>query len=176
MKLFIAILPPVELIEALHNVKKQNAHNIAGIRWIQPKNFHITLRYLGATSTLTLPKIIDHLSTIGNTTSPFAMVPKKISFSPGKKPNMYWCYFEKNNFYEKLCHRVSKEIVSDMPSRSNVIPHINIANFKKPSHYYPSSIDTELPAYSWQADRFYLLDGHQHNCYELPLAEIKLNG
>ena len=43
-RLFVAVWPPDELVETLSGLPRKNR---PGIKWVEPENWHVTLRFLG---------------------------------------------------------------------------------------------------------------------------------
>lgn len=90
-----------DLMELRHEIKTALAHE--RISWVDPANFHITLRFLGDTSPGDVEKISVAMKGSGfiqNASS--APVTGVKSFGPAKKPRVIWAAFGQEQWFKEL--------------------------------------------------------------------------
>jgi 2'-5' RNA ligase len=88
---FIAIGIPVQLQrnigECIEILKKHDAD----IKWVAPENLHLTLKFLGNTPDVLLPKIRESLAAVVSTYTPFYIKIYGTGVFPDKKhPRVIW--------------------------------------------------------------------------------------
>jgi 2'-5' RNA ligase len=62
MRLFIAIDPPPEVRDKLAAMQKVLAHTKAAVRWVDPSDYHVTIKFLGETDEGFLPRLKERLT------------------------------------------------------------------------------------------------------------------
>lgn len=133
-RLFIAIklIPDDNLLGTYYSLKQ--AFRYDKIRWVNPDNFHITLKFLGNTSEDKIDVISE---VINNTVKPFSMF--KIDFdSTGVfgsryKPRVIWFGIKDNEQLKRLGVELINNIDdSGIPKdRQNFVPHLTIGRITK---------------------------------------------
>ncbi len=81
------------------------------ISWVDPDNFHVTIRFIGDTKT-------DRVQLIGNVLEDTVTIPERRetslgtagSFGPRKKPRVVWVGFEETGFFQALKTEVDRAL------------------------------------------------------------------
>jgi 2'-5' RNA ligase len=63
-RLFIAVIPPAQVIDAMEALVGPRRESVAGWRWSRPENWHITLAFLGDVDDDRRDALSEHLDTI----------------------------------------------------------------------------------------------------------------
>ncbi|MDD2679988.1 MAG: RNA 2',3'-cyclic phosphodiesterase [Candidatus Omnitrophica bacterium] len=64
MRTFIAIELPQHIKDRLAELQARLKQSGADVKWVEPKNIHLTLKFLGETSDEKLPKIIEAMESV----------------------------------------------------------------------------------------------------------------
>jgi 2'-5' RNA ligase len=91
MRTFIAIELPQRITAALENVQKTLKSSKLKIRWVQPENIHLTLKFLGDTPPEAVDPINRTLSESVRGYDPISLSAKGSGAFPGlKNPRVIW--------------------------------------------------------------------------------------
>lgn len=91
MRLFTAIELPDELRGAIAEVLEDLARSVNGVKWVEPWNLHITLKFLGEVEPDNVPGIIDSLQKVSHQCRRFVLYPDKTGFFPERgAPRVIW--------------------------------------------------------------------------------------
>jgi 2'-5' RNA ligase len=72
MRLFVAVVPPVEVVEALSEfVEPRRAHPDEDVRWAADENWHITLAFLGEVPEYKTDELAERLEIAAKRQKPF---------------------------------------------------------------------------------------------------------
>jgi len=72
MRLFVAVVPPVEVVEALSEfVEPRRTHPDEDIRWAADENWHITLAFLGEVPEYKTEELAERLESAAKRQKPF---------------------------------------------------------------------------------------------------------
>lgn len=126
IRLFVAIEVPQRLRAELARLQ----NGVPGARWVEPENFHLTLRFIGNVDNAAASDIDDQLgriSAIG-----FELAIKGVGyFADGARLNALYAVVETNPALEHLRQKVDSAI-----SRAGVrldnrrfVPHVTLARF-----------------------------------------------
>lgn len=132
-RIFIAINLPQQLTEKLARVK----NNWPGLpcRWVEAKNLHITLIFLGNTGEKELQKIEKTVESVVDQYRPFPVELVKICYGPPKKipPFLVWIQGESEKLVQlkKDLDRELAQKISYRPEKRRYIPHITLGRIKK---------------------------------------------
>ncbi len=164
MKLSTGIEITQDFITPLSELKSNNRH-LNGIRWNKPENFHITTYYFGDTLSIKLNEIIQKLESVTHRHPAIVLEYRRLGFSPGKNPKMFWAYFYLNPEFQKLCNEIANSTQSTMPARYKPTPHISIARLKKSHRYYQPNFDIEAPLFL-KSNNLFLWEsiGNKYKC------------
>lgn len=133
IRAFVAIPIPESVIEYLSDllVKFQKEITENSIKWVQPNNVHITLKFLGDISASSIDKLLNQL---GNKTfSSFDLEIDKVGAFPSiYKPRVVWVgtttnptLFELNNYVQEVT-----EFIQEREENKSFSPHLTIARIK----------------------------------------------
>ena len=91
IRTFVAINLPNPLVSELQNLIIELRTEGSGITWVKPENIHITLKFLGDTSTDLLPQIEQRISRICREIPPFELSSKQGGVFPRwEMPKVLW--------------------------------------------------------------------------------------
>jgi len=136
IRLFVSLpLPEPFLNYLIREQKKQQKffqkHN-AKIRWVQPKNFHITLYFIGETEEKNLKPIIAGLKQETRFFPPLKLTFQKINFAPPENPRMIWGFFAPNQKFSQLSFNMRKILKNFCFKNfyfSSSLPHVTLGRF-----------------------------------------------
>lgn len=90
-RLFVAIDLPQDVKAALREVQQQLRHAPLAVRWADPSGTHLTLKFLGSTDPVLLPRIQEGLSTAVEGISPFGLATDHLGVFPHfRRPRVIW--------------------------------------------------------------------------------------
>jgi RNA 2',3'-cyclic 3'-phosphodiesterase len=105
---------------------------IPGARWIDPKHFHLTLRFIGDIEMGLARDIMDALS--GVDVKPFRLALKGVGVFGGKQPHSLYAGIEESAelrrlqaLHERLC-----QVLGLPPEGRKYSPHVTLARLKNP--------------------------------------------
>lgn len=178
-RLFTAIELPPEQRMRLTGLRG----GLRGARWIEPENYHITLRFIGDVDDRTADEVADALDRVRARDVRIRL--KGLGSFGSKKPHSVWARVEPDPAlmelqaeHERLVQRVGLE-----PERRRFTPHVTVARLKGVSAVDVASWlavrgDFEAPAFF--APRFVLMSSKAsvgggpyvvEESYALPFAE-----
>jgi len=136
-RLFAAI--KIDTSEELLNVYYSIRHRLKDekIKWVEPVNFHLTLKFFGETPVSQIEKINKELERICNKFEPFSMIINKVGiFGSSYKPRVIWLGFKEEELLKKLGKKVLSHLndAGFLSDRQNFVPHLTIARIKKIDH------------------------------------------
>jgi 2'-5' RNA ligase len=131
-RLFIAapVSPDVagRLAEAVTRLR------IDGVRWVDPANFHVTLKFLGPTPAERIPSIIAALDAVAAAHAPFAYRAR----GTGTFPGVIWAGIDDPaNQLGAVAAALEKalELLGFSPETRAYVPHLTLGRAKKPIHH-----------------------------------------
>ena len=135
MRTFIAIEPPDDLRTALGELCRSVAEYFPGVRWAEPWNIHLTLRFLGEIDPADLDPLSTALEEAVAPTAPFELVPSKIGFFGSKlSPRVVWLGLEEQPQLKDLAGALENSLQqadfgrADKPFRG----HLTLARIRRP--------------------------------------------
>jgi 2'-5' RNA ligase len=134
LRLFIAVDLPAEIrseVEALMG----HVHNA---RWVNPRQLHLTLRFLGETPEATLPALRDGLAHVKH--DRFSLQLRGVGvFPPGRpqhprrSPRVLWLGIEPAEPLASLKHAVDAALAGGLAAEDQPFsPHLTLARFRLP--------------------------------------------
>jgi 2'-5' RNA ligase len=104
----------------------------AHLTFVDPKNIHITAKFLGEVDEKTLQKVMDALRSI--TFSSFPVTAGIVTVNNPKRPHTVWCAIEDTGQGERLFHLIEDAIVPLGFERETrrFTPHATLARVKSP--------------------------------------------
>lgn len=128
-RLFTGLELPADVIEELAVLRG----GIPGARWIDPENYHLTLRFIGDIDGGLAREIAGGLAEIR--TAPFEISLKGVGYFGNRKPRNVWVGVAPKEpvsalqqSHERLCQRLGLE-----PEGRKYSPHITIARLRNGS-------------------------------------------
>jgi RNA 2',3'-cyclic 3'-phosphodiesterase len=141
IRLFTGIPIPPHFSELFQNFINQNKR-IENINWVKPHNLHITLSFIGDTSTDQLEEIIKQTVLLADHFPPFEFNFKEINFNSSENPYMLWATFLNNETFQEMV-LLSSELLALGPIKyPKIIPHVTLARFKNIAQ--PEAVDFDL--------------------------------
>ena len=102
IRAFIAIELPDTIRTAILDVQKQLKPGLKGIRWVPPKNIHLTLRFLGDIGSSGITAVKEAVLKAAGEASPFKLSAKGIGAFPGmNRPRVVWIGWEAKRLHYK---------------------------------------------------------------------------
>lgn len=133
-RLFAAIhIKPTEAFSDIFNNLKQ----ILGfhiIKWVDPNNIHITLKFLGETPVEEIPAIIEALKTSTEGIQPFDIKLANTGiFGSYYLPRVIWAGIDASDELLKLSANVvaNLEAIGYLSDRQNFVPHLTLGRIKE---------------------------------------------
>ena len=97
MRTFVAVTLPGAAQAELGRVGAVLAGQVppGSVRWVQPEQIHLTLRFLGETAVSQLPAITSSLDKVGQQTGPLTLRLGRVGCFPNcKRPRVIWAGLE----------------------------------------------------------------------------------
>jgi 2'-5' RNA ligase len=104
----------------------------ARLTFVDPKNIHITAKFLGEVDEKTLQKVLDALKSINF--SPFPVTAGTITVNNPKRPHTVWCAIDDTGQCDRLYHIIEDTLVPLGFERETrrFTPHATLARVKSP--------------------------------------------
>ncbi|MEK6528281.1 MAG: RNA 2',3'-cyclic phosphodiesterase [Nitrospirota bacterium] len=111
MRCFIAIELPDSVKSCLTRLQDELKKCKADIRWVNPGNVHLTLKFLGNIKEEMLQTISNGMKKVCSSSNPFNLEIKGIGMFPNaKSPRVLWLGVENNSFIMSLQTGIEKEM------------------------------------------------------------------
>ena len=126
IRLFTALEIPGEIAGRLTRLQR----GIEGARWIEPSDFHITLRFIGDVPEDIANDVDEALQEIGF--DPFEIEIEGVGEFGGKKPHALWAGVRPSEPLTRLQarHESAMRRVGLKPETRNFTPHVTLARLK----------------------------------------------
>ncbi|MBI4396688.1 MAG: RNA 2',3'-cyclic phosphodiesterase [Elusimicrobia bacterium] len=136
MRLFVAVILPDSLREALLEVRRRMESRVPGVRWVSPGHFHLTLKFLGETPDEQAGRIQEALAQALKTTASFPVEMAGLGVFPsGKSPRVLWAGVrEGRDALTRLAERVegALELIGFPREARSFEAHLTLGRFKSP--------------------------------------------
>ncbi|MDM7967633.1 RNA 2',3'-cyclic phosphodiesterase [Blastomonas fulva] len=181
MRLFLALVPPVEVRRSL----LATMHALAGARWQSDAQLHVTLRFIGdadrhATDALMLALRRERFARIEARLDGFGF------FDRRDRVDQLWAGLSPRDPLERLHARLDRLCVGIglEPEGRKYVPHITLARFARTMAPSPDQLaawlgaQPLLPADTFAFDRLVLMESHMGrdgSVYE-PVFEVGMTG
>ena len=134
MRAFIGYFTTSSLMDYVDRFEDETRGFVRG-RWVDPKNLHVTLQFLGEISHDQALSVLKNLEEISQKTSPFKVQYRALGVFPDrKKPRVLWIGVSKG---EERLRNLARE-VSKMNKRSGIKPegrpfhaHVTLCRIKE---------------------------------------------
>ncbi|NTW25212.1 MAG: RNA 2',3'-cyclic phosphodiesterase [Lentimicrobium sp.] len=134
LRLFAAIkIEPQEQFTNTYNFLRQ-ALDFNIIKWVDPENIHLTLKFIGDTNPDEVPHIVSALSSACEDIGPFELkIANTGVFGSNYNPKVIWFGIEHNAMLDKLAQNVSSQLetVGILGDRQNFVPHLTIGRIRE---------------------------------------------
>lgn len=115
----------------MDNIKSKLTYE--NINWINPVNFHLTLKFIGETNDKKIIEIDKELKKISNLTSQFDIQLSGLGvFGSSYNPKIIWCGVNKSDQLKKLASDIhnAMDTIGFLKDRQNFVPHLTLARIK----------------------------------------------
>ncbi|MBN2616005.1 MAG: RNA 2',3'-cyclic phosphodiesterase [Bacteroidales bacterium] len=134
-RLFVAIkiIPDEQFLSVYHALKKEMV--LDTLKWVEPHNFHLTLKFIGNTSSERIPVLVKALKEVSKRYEPFTFSLEKTGlFGSSYRPRILW--FGSENPSETLIS-LGEDVLETLDKagflrdRQNFVPHLTVARIKQ---------------------------------------------
>lgn len=128
----IKIHPSARYISLFNEISSSLRHE--RIKWVEPENMHLTLKFFGETDEAKIPAIRQAIETATAQSKPFTLkIANTGIFGSRYDPKVVWFGIEKQNELENLARNVFTELAKCgwEADRQNFVPHLTIGRIKK---------------------------------------------
>lgn len=142
-RLFVGLVLPDSLRDPLARL----CHDLPGARWVDPENYHLTLRFIGEVDGHTAADIDDTLQRITSPSFDLALSGLG-TFGHGRKTRALWARAEGRSGASEVHHlnnKVESAVVrsGQPPEPRKFKPHVTMARFRDP---HPGHIQSFIEA------------------------------
>ena len=126
-RLFVGLRLP----DAMNRNLAKLCHGLPGARWVDPENYHMTLRFIGAVNRHTAADIDGTLQRID--AAPIELTLLGLgTFGQGRKTRALWAGAEPSAGLVHLHNKIESAVVraGQPPETRKFIPHVTIARFR----------------------------------------------
>lgn len=148
IRTFIAVKIQAEekLLKQLQRYKQLFKND--SIRWVNPENFHLTLRFIGNTNKQQLYELVDRMEEVAGNTKYLTLKPKETAYFKTKgKARVLLIKFEVNERLNNLVNEIEREVVNTgfHEERKPFRPHLTLGRIKhlESQNRFYSIIDSE---------------------------------
>jgi len=136
-RLFVAIpIRPEALLLSqraflMSNLKEET------INWVKEENFHLTLKFIGKTSSKRIPEIIAALTNCCSKFDPFPIILERVGiFGSRYHARVVWVGIRENKQLQKLYESLNQEFekIDFSSDRQNFVPHFTLGRIKNIQH------------------------------------------
>jgi len=134
LRTFVALPIKVEKQFLLAREEMMEALSMERITWVNPQNYHVTLRFLGATSPETVEMVRysmrEGLELRGNN---IVNLGTTGSFGPQKSPRVIWVGFEDSSLFKELHFQVEARLLTCgiKPAGHTFKPHLTLGRIRE---------------------------------------------
>ena len=135
LRLFIAISLPLTIKENLARLQKNLQASGANVKWVESKNFHLTLKFLGETPKTKCKPITRAIEEVGKAFSSFELKITNLGTFPSRgRPKVVWAGLGGNggqlvslqaSLEQKLAH------LGFAPENRKYSPHLTLGRVKE---------------------------------------------
>jgi len=128
----IKIHPSANYISLFREISSSLRHE--RIKWVEPENIHLTLKFFGETDEVKIPAICQALESAAAQSKPFTMkIANTGIFGSRYDPKVIWFGIEKQDELENLARNIFAELVKCGwdADRQKFVPHLTIGRIKE---------------------------------------------
>ena len=105
------------------------------MRWIDPKQYHVTQYFIGEVKTEQLDFLSSTIAPALTSTNPFCLFTLGFEFKPARNPKLLWLRFEQNPAYTSLQQNLHNALVeagfANEPPPPEPTPHVTLIRLKQ---------------------------------------------
>ena len=136
LRLFVAIAIPESVRREILRVQRELKPLALGdVRWANPDQLHLTLKFLGNVPASSLDAVKQSLADISAGAMPFSLRARGIGFFPNsRQPRVVWVGFEDDeNALANLQSHVERQLApfAETPGAENFLAHATLGRFQK---------------------------------------------
>lgn len=134
MRLFVALEIPEMVRETLAALQQQMRAENAGLRWVPPDNFHVTLKFIGEATSDELGEIRSELRGVrpeGLLRATF----RGLGYSwNARRGGVFWVTMEVTETMKMLAAQINRRLerLGMAAEERDFLPHLTLARFKRP--------------------------------------------
>jgi RNA 2',3'-cyclic 3'-phosphodiesterase len=128
----IKIHPSARFISIFNEISSSLSHE--RIKWVDPENIHLTLKFFGETDENKIPGIKQAIKSAVENSNPFVInIANTGIFGSRYDPKVIWFGIEKHNELEILTKNIFTELekCGYEADRQNFVPHLTIGRIKQ---------------------------------------------
>jgi 2'-5' RNA ligase len=132
VRTFIALELSQEIRDQLTGAQETIRGCKAHLTFVDPKNIHITIKFLGEVDQEKLKKVMDAIRSV--TFTPFPIKAGAVTVNNPKRPHTVWCAIDDAGVGERLFHHIEDALAPLGFERETrrFTPHATIARVKSP--------------------------------------------
>jgi 2'-5' RNA ligase len=153
IRAFIAVAIDPEVVEKIAAAITELQPQIAGVRWLAPGNFHLTLKFLGSVDESAIATIGEHLRAHLRLFQRFTINAKGLGVFPSpRRPRVLWVGLNGDSLVS-LASRIESALqpLGFTPESRQFTPHLTIGRWREQTPTI-ASLGSELKR--WQAHEF----------------------
>lgn len=130
---FIALELSEDVRRQLTNLLELLTQTYAAVKWVEPENLHLTLKFIGEVAEEEVEAIVGALKTVAQMTEPFSFTVKGVGGFPDlRRPRVLWVGVEKTPPLMRLQQLVERamEQLGYAPEGRTYHPHVTIGRVK----------------------------------------------
>ncbi len=128
----IKIHPSARYINVFNEISSSLRHE--RIKWVEPENTHLTLKFFGETDETKIPAIRQSIETAVAQSKPFTLkIANTGIFGTRYDPKVIWFGIEKQDELENLAQNIFNELAKCgwEKDRQNFVPHLTIGRIRE---------------------------------------------
>ncbi|HXM95563.1 MAG TPA: RNA 2',3'-cyclic phosphodiesterase [Candidatus Dormibacteraeota bacterium] len=132
VRLFVALETPDAVREKLVELVKDLRVDMAGVRWVRPENFHVTLKFIGEIAASQVEGLCAALATVkAERLAEVHFCGVGILYN-ARRMGVFWAKLEASPSLRKLAEEVDAVVESLGMARQEraFLPHVTVARFK----------------------------------------------
>lgn len=157
-RLFIAVDLAISVVERLALLQQEWAKRIddddVRIRWVEPENIHVTLKFLGETDRSVIPLLEEALAALMRPLFPFEVTSQRIGAFPDlRRPRILWTGLDPKGAEVMSLLQLSVEqdiqTLGFSPEDRDFHPHVTLGRVKSRRAYDMREIAADFEAYDF---------------------------
>jgi 2'-5' RNA ligase len=159
----IKIHPSAKFLDVFNQISASLHHE--RIKWVEPENMHLTLKFFGETDEKQIPSINQSLQTAVSQSKPFTLkIANTGIFGSRYDPKVIWFGIGKNPELDNLAKNIFIELKKCgwHPDRQNFVPHLTIGRIREIK---------DKPLFQKIIDKFHNIEIQEENVNEIILYE-----